>query len=106
MLAAGSLLVLNAVNRSATAEGADFCRQTSAQALHSCRAETESDYWLSLGKCDNLPDAAARKECRKQALAALKDARQECKHQYEARQEVCQRLGSAPYDPLINPSGQ
>ncbi len=82
----------------------DFCRMTSQSALQSCQAGARSDYWLALGKCDNLSDPAARKACQQQALADRKDALSTCDDQHDARQGVCQRLGGAPYDPVIDPA--
>ena len=72
--------------------------------MSSCQAGAQSDYLLALGKCANLSDPAARKVCQKQALADMKDALQTCIAQRDARQAVCQRLGGAPYDPVISPS--
>lgn len=93
-----------AVSTVSAKEGADFCRMTSQMALHSCQKGTESDFWLALAKCDNLSDPAERNACQKQALADRKDALQTCKDQHDARQAVCERLGGAPYDPVINPA--
>jgi hypothetical protein len=41
---------------------------------------------------------------RKQALADRKDAQQTCEEQDDARLAACERLGRAPYDPMIDPS--
>jgi hypothetical protein len=82
----------------------DFCRQTAQEALTSCRNAAQSDYWLALAKCENLADHAAREACEKQASADLKDARQTCNEQSNVRQEACDRLGEAAYDPVINRS--
>src|SRR5882724_677721 len=88
----------------ATASGIDFCQQTSKHAMRSCQIGAKSDYELALGKCDNVADQAARKACQNQAAADLKDALQTCKEQFDGRQIVCDRLGGAPYDPVIVPS--
>jgi hypothetical protein len=88
----------------ATSSGVDFCRQTSKTALRSDRAGALSDYWLALAKCENLTDPAARKAAKQQALAELKDARQTGRDQFDARLLVCDRLGGAPYDPVIVPT--
>jgi hypothetical protein len=98
LAAAGMMLAL------ATAGGADFCHRTSKNALRSCKAGAQSDYWLALAKCENLADPAARRDCQKQAVAELKDAQQTCKEQFDARQMACDRLGGAPYDPEIDPA--
>jgi hypothetical protein len=88
----------------ATAGAIDFCQLTSRKGLRSCKAGAQSDYWLAIAKCENLADPAARKDCRKQAWAELKDALRTCKEQLAARQAVCDRLGGAPYDPVIVPT--
>jgi hypothetical protein len=88
----------------ATVGGADFCRLTSQAALRSCRAGAQSDYWLAIAKSENLTDRAAREAGKTKALTDLKDALQTCKQQFAARQVVCDRLGGAPYDPVIVPA--
>ena len=95
------VLAFTAIN---SAYGADACNATSQAAQRSCQTGAESDYALALGNCANVADPAARKACQQQALADLKDAQQTCKDQFAARQELCGRLGSAPYDPVIDPA--
>jgi hypothetical protein len=104
LLVIGMALVFDLVSTAATAAGPDLCKQTTQAAMSSCQAGAKSDYLLALGKCDNVSDPVARKACQKQALADMKDALQTCIAQRNARQAVCQRLGGAPYDPVINPS--
>jgi hypothetical protein len=101
----GSLLAVAGMMLAATTAGAiDFCQQTLRNGLRSCKAGAQSDYWIAIAKCENLADRAAQEECRKQALAELKDALQTCKEQFVARQVVCDRLGGTPYDPVIVPT--
>jgi hypothetical protein len=57
-----------------------------------------------LGKCVNVSDQAARKACQKQAAADLDDALQTCKDGFGVREETCDKLGPAPYDPAIDPA--
>jgi hypothetical protein len=102
-LMAGVILVFTLINGGAEPKRVDFCRQTAQDALTSCQAGAQSDYSLALGKCDNLSDPAAREACRTQASADLQDARQTCQTQENARLAACQRLGGAPYDPVIDP---
>ena len=82
----------------------DFCQQTSRDALEACQDTAEGDQSIALGKCDNVSDPAARADCRKQAAADFRAAMQTCQEQFNARQAACQRLGGAPYDPVINPA--
>jgi len=101
---AGVILVFTLINGGAEPKRVDFCRQTAQDVLMSCQAGAQSDYSLALGKCDNLSDPAARDACRTQASADLQDARQTCQTQENTRLAACQRLGGAPYDPVIDPS--
>jgi len=80
----------------------DFCRRTAQDTLASCRDAAQSDYSLALAKCDNLADPAARSQCQSQASADLNDARETCQEQNDARLAACDRLGGAPYDPVID----
>ena len=104
-LAAGvTILLLTLLNGDAAPDPTDACRQTANDVLTSCRSGADSDYHLALGKCENLADPAQRQACQQQASADLQDARQTCRAQNDARLAACQRLGGAPYDPVIDPS--
>ena len=102
-LTAAAILMFTLVNEDVAAERLGVCRLTANTVLRSCRDAAQSDYWLALAKCDNLADPAAQ-DCRNQASADLRDARQSCREQNDARLAACERLGGAPYDPVINPS--
>ena len=99
-----TILLFTLVNGEAAVEQPDFCRRTAQAVLTSCRNGAQSDYWLALAKCENLADPAAREECQKQASANLNDARRTCEEQDDARLAACERLGGAPYNPVIDPS--
>lgn len=86
------------------ARAEDFCQKTTEHAIQACEVGARADYRLALGRCDNLADAAARQACRQQAAADLEDALDECDEQETARETACERLGPAPYDPVINPA--
>jgi len=92
------------VNAEPAADQTNFCHETAEAALTSCRAAADSDYWVALGKCDNLADPGARENCRNQAQADRNEARQSCAQQNEVRSAACDRFGPAPYDPVIDPS--
>jgi len=99
-----TILLFALVSGEGAVEQPDFCRRTAQAVLASCQSAAQSDYWLALGKCDNLADPDAREECRKQASADLNDERQTCQEQNDARLAACERLGGTPYDPVIDPS--
>ena len=98
------VLAFTFLNFRAVAEPMSTCGLTASTVLKSCRRAAQSDCWLALAKCDNLADSAAREACREQALEDLRDARRVCRAQKDARLAACERLGGAPYDPVINPS--
>ena len=103
ILAAGVLLVCTLVNTAAAAGPINFCRLTSDATERSCQADAQSELWIDIAKCDNVPGAAERKACMKQAQEDLKDALQSCDEQNDARDAICKQLGGAPYDPVIDP---
>jgi hypothetical protein len=106
LLAAAALLgfTLLLVNAAAVAQGIDFCQLTAHDALSACRIGAMGDSQLAVAKCDNIADAAQRKTCQQLTSADLKDAKQKCTDQNAARLAVCDRLGRAAYEPVINPA--
>ena len=104
ILAAGALLLVSAVIAAAAAGATNFCLLASQASVRSCQAGAQSDRWIAIAKCDNVANAADRKDCMKQAQDDLKDALKSCGEQNNARDAVCKQLGAAPYDPVINPA--
>src|SRR5947207_1632327 len=51
-----TILLFALVSGEAAVEQPDFCRRTAQAVLASCQAAAQSDYWLALGKCDNIAD--------------------------------------------------
>jgi hypothetical protein len=100
---AALILLLGLLNDHVAAAPMGACQLTANAVLKSCRRAAQSDYWVALAKCDNLRDPAAQ-DCRRQASADLKDARQSCREQNTVRLAACGRLGEGPYDPVIDPS--
>ncbi len=98
-----TILLCTLSSNHVAAEPMNTCRLTADTVLRFCRRATQSDYQLALAKCDNLSDAAAR-DCREQASADLRDARQSCREQHAVRQAACARLGGERYDPVIDSS--
>jgi hypothetical protein len=80
------------------------CKQTTQAALNACKFEVQDDFWIEKGKCYNLSDPADQKACAAEANGMKAEGIGECKDQRDARKEVCEALGEAPYDPQINPA--
>jgi len=102
--AAGVLLLLNLSGSTVIAQGFDACGRTSEQARTSCLEAAQSNYVNALGKCTNLSDPSARQACQNQALTDLNSAQQTCQAGFSVRQHACNKLGPAPYDPVIDPA--
>ena len=106
-LTAGMLAIATALAADLRAQdkpAANVCFQTATDVLASCKSAAQSDQQVALGKCVNITDPAARKACEKQASSDLSDALQTCQGGFQVRQEACQKLGPAAYDPVIDPA--
>ena len=79
-----------------------FCTNTARAAFKACRHEFRDDFWIEVGKCNNLSDFEARIECLQEVRSGFAEERWACKDQFDARLEICDELGEAPYDPEIN----
>ena len=99
-----ALFASNLTHHAVAAGEANACEQTAADALAGCQKAAQSDYKVALGKCVNISDPATQKDCQKRAAAHLADALQTCQRGLEVRQIACQKLGPAPYDPVIDPA--
>ena len=100
-----TVLMVGIIITSAVADqGPNLCRKTSQDALTSCNHGVQDDYWLAIGKCDNLPTRSERNVCRQQAQQDRRTGSEECRDQFAARQEICKTLGKDAYNPIINPS--
>lgn len=80
-----------------------LCTKTARSVRDACEDESEADYSIALGKCNNLP-SAERAACRQQAQEEQRDAEDECAEQYDARREICGALGESAYHPVIDPA--
>ncbi|MBI3770216.1 MAG: hypothetical protein HY271_17220 [Deltaproteobacteria bacterium] len=100
----GGILVVCLATRAAAKSNPDACKATTLHAFDSCKSGAHSDKSLASGKCDNVPDPAARKACVQQAASDLKDALQSCSDARDFRKAACTRLGRDPYSPVIDPA--
>jgi hypothetical protein len=80
------------------------CSKTAVYALSACKHEVKDDFWTSLGNCQNIADSIQRGECKQEAKSARTEGREECKEQYDARRDLCEALGEAPYAPEFEPA--
>jgi hypothetical protein len=104
VLAIATALTANLEAQDKTAVAGNACLRTAADVFASCKSGAQSDYQVAMGKCVNITDPAAQKACEKQATSDLADALETCQAGLQVRQEACQRLGPAAYDPVIDPA--
>ncbi|MBF8291517.1 MAG: hypothetical protein HW392_344 [Steroidobacteraceae bacterium] len=77
------------------------CSSTTKAAFAACLNEGLDDFWIGNGKCQNESEVGERGECLADNKASLKEFRQECGAQRDAREDLCDALGQAPYDPVF-----
>ena len=79
------------------------CSRTARIARTACGHDVMDNYEIEVGRCLNTADAAERGSCLAEAKAARVESTQLCSEQFEARDDLCDRLGDAPYDPSFDP---
>lgn len=82
----------------------DYCSQTTNAAFKACRNDVNDNFWESKGICINISDDLERRDCYTDARQELRDGFALCYEQSEARDDVCDALGEARYDPEIDPA--
>ncbi len=95
--------LLNLDSSQALAKSRGGCKIIALDARIACSAEVNDDYWIAIGNCNNLPDRDERAECKQEAWAERKDAKEVCADQKEARKEVCEDLEEVFYNPDVLP---
>ncbi|MGD8252677.1 MAG: hypothetical protein PVF20_10195 [Desulfobacterales bacterium] len=88
----------------AEAKSKKGCPQIVKDAKKACDSEIKDDYFIALGNCDNIADKEERSTCIQMAKTELKEAKEDCKDQQDARKEVCGDLEETYYDPQVDPA--
>lgn len=79
------------------------CSRTAKAAGTACGHDVIDNYWIAVGRCLNTADTAERDPCLADARAARTESTQLCSEQFEGRENLCDALGEAPYDPSFDP---
>ena len=87
-----------AVQASSSPDNFPSCDSAAFALLRSAIYESLEESWEAVAFCINDPEADFR-ECLQEILAERREARELAEEQYEARLEVCDLLGPAPYTP-------
>ena len=82
----------------------DICKKTSEQLLQACQYEARDDERVGFAVCLNMSNSTAARACLQTAHTARSEASAECKEVRQARNQVCEKLGGGPYDPVIDPA--
>jgi len=97
-----ALALLAAVG--APARAGDVCTDTARLQLKAAMFEVREEYNVKIGTCLNLTDAEEKAECLQEARAERVEATQLARAQFQARLELCDKLGDGgAYDPEIDP---
>jgi hypothetical protein len=102
-LAAVTGFVLLAGAGVAQARGVHYCSYTAWLQFAACGNEAQDDLLTAKAICLNVSDHEDRIECFGDSRSDLRDAREECAEQREARVELCGEIGEGRYDPSFDP---
>lgn len=83
---------------------ANICGKTSWQLLKACQLEARDDATVESAVCLNISDRPASEACMQAARVARTQAFGRCVEVQRARGEVCAKLGTGAYDPVIDPA--
>jgi hypothetical protein len=84
------------------ADGA--CNATSQAERIACSFDGRDDYFLRVAKCLNITDTDARADCKERAAQRRANIAAACNLRLQARNDFCDEIGQAPYDPVIDPA--
>ncbi|HNP37154.1 MAG TPA: hypothetical protein PKK10_14995 [Woeseiaceae bacterium] len=97
------LLLFIGFSHVADAGRSGACTRTSNMMRLACKAESRDDFWVQKARCQNESEWAERRECIDDAKDELVEVLDFCHEQFDAREEVCDAVGQAPYDPEFEP---
>ena len=96
--------VVLATATTAVAGTHNVCQLTSQDGLNSCKKKAQGDYLNAVGMCTNISDPPSQQACLLKAKSDNQSALTNCQDQFTSRNQVCQKVGSGPYNPTINPA--
>jgi len=91
-------------NRAKSKDSPDVCSQTARSGLAACNSDTRDNFFTTWGDCLNLTDEAERSACFADARDTKEEEKGDCRDQFEARVDLCNRLGEEAYDPSFDPA--
>ena len=100
--ASAALALLAMVLFATQAAADDVCSETAEYQHRACLNDAKSDFFTTTAFCINELDDAD--ECLEEAQDDKREARSECRDQRDARFDLCDVIGEAPYAPDMDPS--
>lgn len=80
-----------------------FCTATAQRQFAACLFEVRDDLFNTRAICTNVSDEDEREECYADAAEARSEDTELCGEQRTAREDLCDTLGEARYDPSFDP---
>lgn len=75
------------------------CTKTAKVLKSACGFDVRDNYLQSAASCLNFVDGDNRKECFQEAFSEKKESSKLCRVVFNARKDLCNEIGEAPYDP-------
>jgi hypothetical protein len=85
-------------------KGGGACSNTAVVLRTACITDLGVNFGEASAKCLNISDAGARRDCYDSARGDMAEARDECSSVYAERQNLCEALGQAAYEPQFGPA--
>ena len=79
-------------------KGDGICSETAYLAFKACGKDRGDDFIIARANCLNILDDDVRAECYEAAKEERMEKAEECEEVYDARTDLCGRLGEAAYD--------
>lgn len=89
---------------SAAAMAGDICENTAKLQKQSAAFELKEELKVNIAVCLNLSDPVEMAECLLEIREEYEEGEQLALDQYEARLDLCKKLGGGAYDPEIDPA--
>lgn len=80
------------------------CSNSTSSMYNACLNDANDSFWVNTAKCQNLSNGQDRRACEAEKRNTNKENLALCRAQMEAREDVCEELGEAPYDPQVVPA--
>ncbi len=85
-------------------QATNVCELTATELYKACGFEVQDSAKVAMANCLNLLDPQAAADCKLAVGVARTEGNTQCAVVRDAREDVCDKLGTGAYDPAINPA--